>query len=177
MNQKYLIVAGIVLILLAIGIMVGVYFAMRPSPGNEDPSGGMIGDPFGSITTDPSSVQPEQIPVVLVDGSSVTVPDFTKTDQPDVASATNGYQVAGSAESSFQILYFPADSGFLVTLNAEPLGETRRDAEKALRAELNLSDAELCKLKADVGTTYSVSPGYAGKSLGLSFCPGAVALP
>lgn len=174
MKQTLTVVAGVVLLVLAVGILIGAYLYLQPETGNEPerPSGV---NPFGSLASDP--VASGSIAITLTDGSTAVIPDFSTTEQPEAASATNGYQVAGASDSTFQIVYFPEDSGFIVTLNAEPLGEARRAAEDALRARLGLSDTELCKLRADVGTTYSVNATYAGKNLGLSFCPGAVTLP
>ena len=117
------------------------------------------------------------IPIQLTNGSTVKVPDFTKTNQPPVASATSGYQVAGSVNGDFQILYFPAQSYFLISLLAEPLGANRKAAEAELRAKLGLPDSQLCKLNIEVNTIGSVNNTYAGENLGLSFCPGAVLLP
>lgn len=167
--------AGILLVLLAIGILVGAYLFLQVKVPTEPTTSSPI-NPFSSLVST-TTTSGGVTTLELVDGTHVTIPDFSKTEQPEGASEENGYQVSGDAESSFQILYFPRDSGFIVALNAEPLGETRLAAERALREALRLSDNELCKMRADVGTDYSVSRTYAGKNLGLSFCPGAVVLP
>lgn len=174
MKQTITIAAGVILLILSVGILVGAYFFLQRQVVSE-PAGSTGVNPFGSLVSEP--VASGTVAITLTDGSTVTIPDFSTTEQPEAASETNGFQVAGAADSSFQIVYFPQDSGFIVTLNKEPLGEARRAAEDALRARLGLSNEDLCKLRADVGTTYSVSSAYAGKNLGLSFCPGAVTLP
>ncbi len=111
------------------------------------------------------------------DGSVIAVRDFTKQNQPSIAGPKTGYQVAGANTADFQILYFPDQSYFLVSLFVEPLGATRTKAEDALRQKLRLSDAQLCTLNIDVGTDAATNADYAGRNLGLSFCSNAVRLP
>lgn len=177
MRQSVMVIAGITLVILALGILAGAYvmFSTQPAtePSVEQPS---TGNPFGQLGSG-TVVPNEQVTIMLTDGSTATIPDFSKGEQPPAASDVNGYQVAGAADAEFQIVYFPLDSGFIITLNAEPIGQTRRDAEDALRTSLGLSNAELCKLRIDVGAPYSTNDSYAGANLGLSFCPGSVALP
>lgn len=177
MKQALVIMAGTVLLLAAIGILVGAYFFLGTKQPSEETPEPVTSNPFGTLSSGTTVTPTETISLSLADGSTVQIPDFSKTEQPPAASEANGYQVAGAADSRFQIVFFPLDSGFIISLNEEPLGEVRRAAEAALRERLTLSDAELCKLKADVGTVYSVSSTYGGRNLGLSFCPGSVPLP
>lgn len=176
MSTRLSLIAGIVLVVLALGILFGAYTLIQSgkvgvAPVDQDP------DPFVPIGSGTTQSVEATVPLTLADGTVVAIPDFSKTEQPPAASATNGYQVAGSADAEFQILYFPLDAGFILTLQAEPLGETRRAAEAALRQELGLPDAQVCQLTIDVGVPHSVSTVYSGRNLGLSFCPGAVPLP
>jgi hypothetical protein len=117
------------------------------------------------------------LPLVLKDGTRVQVPDFTKQNQPPYANATDGYVAGGSVDGDFSIEYFPDGSYFDIVLNTEPLGASRKKAEAALRSQLNLSNAQLCKLNTQVVTTRGVNEQYSGHNLGLSFCPGATSLP
>jgi hypothetical protein len=133
-------------------------------------------NPFGFADGTGTSAS-STLRIALVDGTETTVPDFTKESQPSWASVEAGYQVGGSDESAYQILYFPENSGFLISLLKEPLGENRRHAERELKAKLGLSEAELCKLQAQVATSIDVNETYAGQELGLSFCVGAIELP
>ncbi len=176
MRHGLVIAAGIGFLIAAIGILIAVYIFLQQPPVEEVPPE-LTSDPFGTLSSATISSESGSSPLTLTDGSIVLIPDFSKTEQPPSANATNGYQVAGAADATFQILYFPEDNGFIITLNAEPLGETRRAAEAALRLRLGLSNAELCKMRADVGAPFSVSSMYAGTNLGLSFCPGSTQLP
>ncbi len=137
--------------------------------------------PFGFVG-EPSSGTPKSLPLSLSDGSVVSVGDFTKNNQPEWASETSGFWVAGHEREDFLILYFPPDHAggmgeFLVTLNAEPLGAVRRSAEAALKAKLEMTNEELCKALVSVAAAPGVNSAYFGYELRLSFCPGAVQLP
>lgn len=169
--RKGLIIGGILLIVLL--IIGGVVYVLLPK---ETPDPQTNTDPFGALGGG-TRVPPDMIRVTLSDGSTADVPDFTKTGQPEGASAVNGYQVGGGDDEAFQILYYPEDNGFLISLLSEPLGENRLRAEDVLRGRLQLTDAELCKLNAQVATSITVNETYAGQNLGLSFCAGAVRLP
>jgi hypothetical protein len=169
MNKK-LIIAGVailIIVLLFIFTYRGKPVATQPQNNTTFPMGG----------TGTSSQNSTTLGVVLTDGSRVQVPDFTKQNQPAYANATDGYVAAGSVNGDFSIEYFPDGSYFDILLNKEPLGETRKKAEAALRAQLNLTNAQLCKLNTQVVTTRDVNEQFAGSNLGLSFCPGAATLP
>lgn len=180
MNRNLLIIA---LILIVLAVLIAA-FAFMHKPQN----GGASGNPFG-FTASPSGTSlpnggtggggtpPVERTVTFKDGSQATIPDVTKLPQPAWASSDNGYVVSGNGQGDFDILYYPAQSAFSITLLQEPLGQTRLAAEQALRATLKLTDTQLCKLSADIGTIGSVNETYAGRNLGLSFCPGSVKLP
>lgn len=175
--MKYAVIAGGVVVVLVL-IWVGVFFFLtkQSAPSTEQQTNN---NPFGYTG---STVQQKSLPLVLTDGTVVETRDFTKENQPDWAGATSGYLVAGGEQLDYMVLYFnngePGERGeFLVTLNKEPLGENRRRAEAAIKAQLEMSEVELCKLAISVSSAPGVSDAYGGKNLGLSFCPGAVALP
>ncbi|MDO8623860.1 MAG: hypothetical protein Q7R54_00690 [bacterium] len=170
----FLVGLGVVILLL-----LGFYlFRSDTTPPNTIPG---ITDPFGT----PAGTVPgtgggsteTQLPITLNNGAVILVPNFTKASQPFWTSPIAGYEVAGSEKEIYHILYFPGNSGFLISLAAEPLGESRRAGEAALRAKLGVTDAVLCTLNIQVFTGIDVNEQYSGRDLGLSFCPGATALP
>ncbi len=121
-------------------------------------------------------VAPSTLTLQLRDNRIVRVPDFTRR-QPAWANASSGYQVAGSEDAAFHILFYPDGSYFNVSLLELPLRTSRSEAEAALRSVLRLSSVDLCQLSIQVGVPASVSASYAGRDLGLSFCRGAMRLP
>ena len=180
--MKYILYSILTVVIVVIGLLVWRSFSnsgTSSTGGTTQNGGNPFGTPAGTVpgVTTGSSNAGATLTLTARDGSRVVVPDFTASSQPPSASAENGYQIAGSAASTFHILYFPRDSGILVSLYAEPLGQTRLAAESALKTALQLSDKQLCSLIVSVRTSSDVSPYYAGKELGLSFCLGATTLP
>jgi hypothetical protein len=177
--MKYVLIAlGAVVV--AVAILAGLFFVLTrekepvSSPNQAQSPFGFIG---GTATTPTKTLS-----LSLRDGTVVQAHDFTKQDQPEWAGGASGYLVGGGEQENFIILYFAPDvpngqGEFLVNVNAEPIGDARRRAEAALKARLEMTEEELCKLAVSVRTAPGVSSTYGGYDLGLSFCPGAVALP
>ena len=113
--------------------------------------------------------------------STIVVNDFRTERTPFQGSEGNFFEVAKVDDSSginrYTILYFEADESFAVIIGTTPLGIVRREAERKLLSDLGISQSEACALTYYVSTPYFVSPGYSGKNLLLSFCPGAEVLP
>ena len=170
MNMRWVLILSTVAVLVALSIAAFVFLPNRA----EEPR--TPGDPFGPSTGGGDYIEPERVSIVLADGSTARVPNFM-SEQPEWASDETGYQVAGSEESAFHILFFEDGAGFLVSLLKEPLRDVRAQAEAELRSTLQLSDSELCKLNIDVAVARDVNDRFSGKNLGLSFCPGAIELP
>jgi hypothetical protein len=180
MSKKSIILLSVFVVLILVICILYIVLAVKKTTPNNPGYFVSVGQQNSTTTTGTETISGNTstvMPIELSTGQKVVVPDFTKTNQPLAASATSGYQVAGSSLANFQILYFPKDSYFLISLFTEPLGDTRKAAEGQLRAQLKLSDAQLCKLHIDVNTLASVNQTYAGENLGLSFCPGSVQLP
>ena len=136
---------------------------------------------FASFSQPSSAGGARTLALVRQNGTAVMVPDFTTTNQPSWASAEAGYQVAGSNTGPFQIIYTPPQRGgwsyINIVLTAQPLSTDRTAAEKILRVKLGLSKKEMCTLDIQVHANPGMAPAYAGRNLGLSYCPHAVPLP
>lgn len=123
------------------------------------------------------------IPLSTRDGRAVVVPDFT-LNKPRVVIEESGLTFVYATQNaegveedpSYGIVY-SSESTFIVALFTEPLREARTKAEARLRSMLSLPDNILCMLPISVSVPDTMGPMYKGKDLGLSFCPGAVALP
>jgi hypothetical protein len=90
-----------------------------------------------------------------------------------------GYQPnSEDASASPYLITFTKETGYFnVAITQEPIGETRRAAEKYLMAFLRLTQERMCSLNYTVYVANSVNTQYSGTNLGFSFCPGAVQLP
>lgn len=164
-------------------IALGAYLVFSRNVEQQPASGPQTTNPFGfANSTSTVSSSERTLALVTDEGGRVYVPDFTQTEQPDWAGPDAGYNVVGDGTGSYAITFYPSDSEntqaqFSIALLAEPLGESRLLAERALREQTGLTDAELCSLDVQVFTSIHVSDVYAGYDLGLSTCPGATALP
>lgn len=163
-------------------LMMGGYFLLSgvgsvPEPTATTTSPNPFGNPAGSITPVTTTPTSDSTPLVFRDNSTVVVSNFIPANQPTWANTTSGYLIAGSGEDVYEITFIPQSSYFSIGILAEPLGSNRLLAEQALQQKLRLSVAQICKLSIQVFTSISVNETYAGRDLGLSFCPGATVLP
>lgn len=116
-------------------------------------------------------------------GSAVVVHDFTKDPQTKADPNNAGqYYLTGDTDvvagvTPYSIFFVEANQSFNITLLKEPIKDIRIQAETELMQRLNITEAQACSLNYYVSVPAQVSEFYAGKNLGLSFCPGAVVLP
>lgn len=192
MKDSFLWIAGSVLLVLVVMIVVGAYFllgqkqSMNPDEfpdGTYFPvSGGQTG---GLSETNTRSLR-------LATGESIMVNDFLANGVTYKDPANEGsYFLAGKLDycledgscpdtntPSFSILYLETDQSFSISLNEEPLSESREKAEQYLMTALGTSPQEMCSLSYVLGTTISVNEAYGSiTNLRFSFCEGAVRLP
>ncbi len=177
MSRTTVIIVGFVALLIAIVL----FFLLRPSAEvkNPDDSPNLFNN--GDSGGDPSYV-PGDAPVILtlVDGSTLSVQNFIPAEQPEWYVEGDQLAIAGSGEwdgPGFSIRYSPNSSTFNISILREPIGEKRREAEGVLRNLLGIADSDMCRLNMSVYVFGEVSDTYAGRNLGLSFCPGSVPLP
>ena len=77
----------------------------------------------------------------------------------------------------FDILYDRRGGSITVYLHELPLSFARDVATDRLLESLGVSIETLCELNVNVQTNQFVDPDFTGQDLGLTGCPGAVALP
>ena len=174
MNKKLLIIGlvlGIIVLLIAI-------FQMKPDSTRTTE----IQDQENFEAYNNKYVEPEMTPkgelaIETVSGSKISVPDI-RTNLETVTFDGQDFKFydSGDGSAAYELLYFSGDSSFLISLESEPLRDARNAGEIKLLDKLGISAAEACQLKIRVATNIRVSEMYAGKELGLSFCPGSVAL-
>ena len=110
--------------------------------------------------------------------STITMRDPRQLPETQAVGSGN-YQLTSLANTSskpFGVVFNENNGSFAIGLEKEPLAAARSAAEEYLRTTLGVSDAELCNMNIYVGTTYRINQFYAGKNLGLSFCPGSTPL-
>ena len=108
----------------------------------------------------------DTIPIQTSSGERVMVKNFYK----DVVEIS-GTSVFVRDTSQYTLIYFPAESAFLITLNDSNVHTARAVAEFELVDILGISQQDLCRLAIFITIPFDVSETYGGKSYSLSFCP------
>jgi len=75
-------------------------------------------------------------------------------------------------QKDFQIVFYVADSSFVISGNVKPFPVVRKEGEAAFLRDLGISQNEACKRSGYEATPVRVDPQYAGRSFRLSFCTG-----
>lgn len=136
-----------------------------------------------NTSTQPNSSQPfggSTVPSAPV--TSGAVEDFTEGRPSIQLDAGTYYYVTQDKEgtegdSRYGIVH-GADASVSIGLFEEPLGEARLAAEEKLKSLFpQRPESDFCRMSLTVTVPFDVSEYYAGENLGLSFCPGSVALP
>lgn len=193
MNNKLVVLIIIVFTAVLVG---GMWFFFKislretptPNTNTNIPTGGQTntGNNNGGtvpvlVPTQNGTTTEQGIIVAAQGGNSMVVKDFKKDTETEAYPDKSLYYLSGGLTPTinttpYSIFYAEADQSFHITLLKTPLKEMRKQAEQALLKKLGLTEAQACNLVVYVGTPGSVSEEYAGMELGLSFCPGAVAL-
>jgi len=165
---------------LTVFIVAFLYFT---APELDEPTG-----PEPAATTSTPAVIPNQqqitplsdeAAILTKSGSSINTRNFLK--DKDVRLYDEGAKTYLLDESLgvdgpiFQIFY-TSGGGITVSLLNPDLAFARNQAESALQKRLELPLLEMCALTIRVTTPMWNSEQMSGRDLGLSFCPGSVAL-
>ncbi len=174
-----------VALLIALLVAGGAYLLIRSGQTN-NPSGTNTtsGNPFGGTLSGSGAsggTNGYTLTVHTTDGTTIQIPDFTNGHPSMTQPSGTYYYVTEDQDQNYQYtdfnIVYGNDSTFAIGLLAEPLGAARLHAEDKLRTLTGLSGDQLCKLNVTVMASPRVNDTYAGVNLGLSFCPGATALP
>ncbi|MDR3642100.1 MAG: hypothetical protein P4L74_00540 [Candidatus Doudnabacteria bacterium] len=131
-----------------------------------------------AVTSQKQVASPATVPItgptltVPAKGGSLPVSDFTKHPQEVLGATTVIKQ-----NDNYSIVYFPVDQSFLITILAQPVQQNRDAAEQLLLSQLQVSEADACKLAVSLTVPAGVSEQLAGVDYGLSFCPNGKAFP
>lgn len=194
MNIKTIVIGVIVLILLGIGTAFVLFRGWQGGevPGNGQGTGTPSSTTTGGVTPGGTGgttggTNTGTLSIKLLTGKEVTVGNFLKDPATIEDPSNQGYYFVGyhppfgtvpvAQNAPYYIAYIAETQYFNVILNAEPLSESRKQAEQYLMNKLGLTAAEMCSLNYTLSVPGFVNEQYSGSSLDFSFCPGAVALP
>jgi len=101
------------------------------------------------------------------------VPSPSPSPSPFKPYSPNKYQkiISEDEKRLYQISYFPLSNSYLISIMGSPFEQYRKEAEKVLINQLNLSPTELCKLNVTIAASYITNPKESERSYRLSFCP------
>ncbi|MEK7602150.1 MAG: hypothetical protein AAB472_01560 [Patescibacteria group bacterium] len=183
--KKALIIISVILVLLLVAGLGYYFYTHTKTPQAPDSTNTF---PIGDMNQGGSST----MVIPAEDGGSISTLDFIHNNVTFEDPANKGdYYLAGSNDicnpdgtcpkagtsTHFNILYFSDSGSFVISLNEEPLGQIRREAEEYLIQTLGITQEQMCKLNYTIGTTSYINDTFGGENLGFSFCPGAVKLP
>lgn len=181
---------GTLLILLGVAALAYTFLRTDTPPAPANPGAGGVyfpGTGTGTLGTPGADRQ-----LMLATGEQILVNDFIANGVTFEDPANTGsYYLAGKLDycledgtcpdtktPEFSILYLEDGQNLIVSLNEEPLRDSRLKAERYLMEALGISRQQMCSLSYTVGTTVSVNEVYGSiTNLGFSFCPDAVQLP
>lgn len=178
MNSTRIIIVGIVLVLLLAG---GIAFTLlRDTPTPQGPSGTSFPN-SGERPAQGSNVSGAEITLLLQNGSTVEVSNFTKDTDTKADPQNPGFYLVGQGsgaarDASFDITYIADTDFFNVSLMQAPIKDARRRAEIYLMSTLGLNEEEVCALRYSVAVPAFVDESYSGTDLRFSFCTDAVPL-
>lgn len=174
MNKKLLIIG---LVLGIIVLLIAIFQMKSKSTATTEIQDQANFAAYNNKFIEPQTTMKGELSIETVTGSKISVPDIRiKPETVTFDGQDFKFYDSGDGSAAYELLYFSGDSSFLISLESEPLRDARNAGEIKLLNELAISSAEACQLKIRVATNIRISEAYAGKELGLSFCPGSVAL-
>ncbi len=181
-NFAMVMIAGFALILFTGGLVVYSFLSSESGTGASsdvaDPFAEVI-DPFGMSTVGQPSQEKRQSSIQSRTSQSVYVAAKETLIREEGAESEyyllypKGYT---STSTPFRIIVSPESDFVQITINANPIGRYRKEAEKLLLEHFNLSESEACGLPYIVTPAYETESEYIDTDVGFSFCPGSVVL-
>lgn len=167
---------AIIIIILAVASLIlgyGLYAFLR-GEGSPVPNGGIVAVGTSTPSQGSSSVStPQNIPTsdtitIGTPQGGVTINNPYK-NAAYVTPDNRQYFILNTGQ--YGVYYYPFDSSFVIGIDAMPVLQVQQLAEQAFLQKLGISRTDACKLTVWVGVPVSVDANYAGRNLGLSFCP------
>ena len=73
-------------------------------------------------------------------------------------------------KTEYSITYLPKQGKFMISILTSPFEQIRLQAEQDLLKELQISQAQACKLDISISTPLFANPDFSGQQYRLSFC-------
>lgn len=181
-NKILPVVIGILSLLILAGIYLWFFRSPSyPTPGTTDGSTGVLPTPgtttggttssgttTGGSTGSTTGTIPtgEKFSIQTRTGAPIEIKNF----YPTAVDVRNDY-VLIKGNPDYDMLFFPKEDSFLITLNNADVHLARAEAESDFPVILGIPTPQACDLKVSLTIPFEVSEEYGGKDYGLSFCP------
>jgi len=106
-------------------------------------------------------------------GGDVVINDITKNP----VSTGDNRAILFARTEDYDMLFFPTDQGFIITLSQPDIQIARTHAEEDFLKILGINKQQACRLTVSLAVPVSISEKASGLDYGLSFCPGSKPLP
>ena len=185
MNKKNIIIGSVLIVLALVMLMRGLAGNSKDVVVQEEsvvfPKTDGTDIKKNVITAWDGNNEEGVVKISLENGGMIRARDFLQDEDTFELSDDGIYsfsssQKQGKIGDSYNIYYDDLDGSIIVSLRSVPLSTSRFLAEISLKQDTGLSEDDLCTANILVNTPLEVSPGYSGRNLGLSFCPGSVSL-
>lgn len=120
--------------------------------------------PYPTYIYPPLVTQVQEGVKILI--SDISVNNFTKS----VKKINQNGDMLVEDSGTYQIVYFPSTSQFLLSIQQSPFEKYRIEAETALLNLLGINKTQACKLDTVITTPFFANPDEAGQLYKLSFC-------
>lgn len=160
----------LIIIIITLVFILGFNFFQTPTSDVKNPDT-VLPDTEQVVTP----LEPHVPSLLNKSGNRVPVRNFIK-DLDTIPLANDFYEVRYESDEGGdvgQIYYYSGAGNILILLDQNPLADSRVKMEEELKAMTELSEVELCDLDVVVTTDENINFEYAGKNIGLSFCPGS----
>lgn len=184
-NSRVIAIVGVVAILLVAAGGLYFFFGRNTGSSGQTDNGGAFPSNYYQPVSANNSGQPassttsggpaDTVPVKTLGGGELRVNPFLPSEAAAYPMLTYSLLPEERAGAAYDLLYYP-DGSFGVVLLAEPLGQSRLDAQSDLLQRLGISQDQACQLIYRVTVAPWVNAVYAGQNLGFTFCISSVRL-
>ena len=169
-QQKYLLFAGALIVVAAIGMVIVIASTINSSPSPTTTTTYTTPDytPTPISPSNAQTINTQQGTVTVVNPADTTISSDNSVPQAPSKNLAN--------TDDYNITYFGADNSFAILLQSTPFAKARMLAETAFLKTLNISKTDACKLSVAEQVPYNLSQDQAGINFHLSFCADALPL-
>ncbi len=170
LKTRRIIIIAVIFLVLVVGVVVVLVVRNKTSPAGSTGPGGL------PPISPPTSPTPPPPPIPVPEGDTITIgtPNGSvevKNPYKNAVRVEAGDYVLFRSTGDYHILYFPADSSFLITILNNPFNEVRSRAESDFLSALGITQPQACLLKVALTVPAFVNESSVWQGLWSKFLP------